>query len=95
MSLEEKIRHQITNKIACALHLAQEEHVGKSVDFQPLDDGDIMELAMQIEANLFIVTNSNAKSSGYKQKVRTVTFNLCDEKNPDFRFNVLKREIEP
>jgi hypothetical protein len=91
---ESKTRQQIINKITCALYLALEESKSAGTPIK-IHEHIVPEKAMEIEAALYISTGSKASGSAYKGKVRAVTFNLCDEKNPDFRSDVLKGEIQP
>jgi len=93
-SSEEKVRQQITSKLISALYLAYEENraSGCQVEKSPKE---IKELAIEIEVSIYICTGSKAQSPQYKKKFRTLTFNLCDEKNPDFRSDILKGLIKP
>ncbi|CAG9313037.1 unnamed protein product [Blepharisma stoltei] len=92
LSSEEKIRHQLDSKIVCALYLSIEENRGLGIDYSLQE---LEKKAMEIEASIYYSTGSNANSQAYKGKVRSLLFNLCDEKNPDFRFDILKGEISP
>lgn len=88
---EDKVRQQIIIKMMCGLLLAKEEnsadlHVGLQ---------EIKVLAMEIETAVFICTGSRASKPDYKKKVRSVVFNLLDEKNPDFRSDILNSLIRP
>jgi hypothetical protein len=92
MSEDEKVRQQIRDKLTAALLLAQEEQGCLGVEV-PLSETKIEQLAMEIEAFMYITNDSRISSPGYKNRIRALQFNLTDVNNPDFRSNVLRGTI--
>ncbi|CAG9328808.1 unnamed protein product [Blepharisma stoltei] len=91
LSNEEKIRQQLICKIIYALYLSIEENKQAKLSY-PISE--LEKKAMEIEAALYYSTGNNAGAPAYKGKVRSLLFNLCDEKNPDFRFGILKGDFD-
>ncbi|CAG9331460.1 unnamed protein product [Blepharisma stoltei] len=90
LSYEEKARQQLICKIISSLYLAIEENRDLKIS---RSSKDLEKKAMEIEAAIYYSAGSKTSSAAYKGKVRSLIFNLCDEKNPDFRFGILKGEI--
>jgi hypothetical protein len=76
---DDEIRQQIRDKFAFALLVATEEnHIEKTHE-------DISMIAMELEAALYVF-NQMRTDVKYKRRARDVSFNLCNPKNPDFRY---------
>ena len=52
-------------------------------------------MAISVEAAIYFSTGSKVTSQEYSKKIRSVTFNLAAEKNPDFRGSILKGIVDP
>lgn len=90
LSMEEKNRQHLRCKIICALYLSIEENKHMNLNYT---FGKLEKKAFEIEAAIYYSTGSRANSPNYKNKGRSLLFNLCDERNPDFRYDILKGEI--
>jgi len=92
LSEDEKVRQNIRDKLTAALLLAQEEQdcLGSPVH---IPESKVEQLAMEIEAFMYITNDSRISNPGYKNKIRALQFNLTDVNNPDFRSNVLRGTI--
>jgi len=87
---DEKIIHQLIAKIICAFYLSVLENPQLENKYAL---SDFETRAMEIEDAIYYSTGSKACTPIYKNKCRSILFNLTDEKNPDFRYDLLRGEI--
>jgi hypothetical protein len=94
LSEDEKVRHQIKDKLTAALMLGHEEQVCLQTPVE-ISEEEVERIATEIEVMMYYANNNHITSTGYKSKARALQFNLTDPNNPDLRANVLRRTILP
>lgn len=68
----------------------------KLADIKQVDDSVLFSKSLQIEASVWdkFCSTDNTVNADYRNKMRSLSLNLKDQKNPQFRRRVVRGELE-